>query len=173
MSDVCPNCGSEDLDFLRGYEIKRLWCTDCGSLWWQGSNSGDLYVPNRSLPAEVLELPDADGQWWYYPKDGEPAVFNVKFLDSAPAQPVFCMSHNPCLKGQYVRCIPPIVKPPVRDADDEDWRDRVNHYVCESAKYSAATDSNLAKAVDALRFAVDLIAARLDRETKGAERDER
>lgn len=161
MSDVCPNCGSEDLDCIHGYEIKRLWCTDCGSLWWQGSNSGDLYVPRRSQPAEVLELPDADGQWWYYPKDGEPAVFNVKFLDSAPAQPVFCMSHNPCLKGRYVRCIPPIVKPPVRDADAE-YLQYFLYRLCKGSTTPTGWEERFRQ-----------IITRLERETKGAERDER
>lgn len=157
--ETCPNCGSGDYQNLQS---QRRACDECGTRWWVDMDFPPM-IPRRSQPAEMLELPDSEGQWWYYRDDCEPAVVAVRFLDSAPAQPVFCMTHNPCPRGQYVRAVAPLVKPPVRDADlDLDYIRSLVGVLSDASNLSV----NVPKAeLDRLRRIADRL------EAKGAKRE--
>ena len=134
----CPNCGNEELEVLVN---NGRWCIDCGTKWVMGSRAD---VPRRSQPAEVLELPNVH-DWWWYRKDNE---WNSWRVTNAGPQ-----SHYG--KGQYVRAVPPLVKPTPPDADAEWLRNWIE------ANPSAFNVAQL----NTLRHIADRL------EAKGAERE--
>lgn len=151
---TCPTCDSNCNEFCGSMVQQR--CSDCGS-WWSPNTGEVLFVPERSKPVEVLDLPDLDGGWWHLEYYGKWKVRDIEFHAGKPFfSDVQVRPRLWCLPGRYVRCIPPIVPPPVRDADEVYWK-----------SLNAAVD-DLAATVAALS---SRIADHLEHETKGAERE--
>lgn len=104
MSDKCPNCGSGETH-QETHTLER-WCLECGTLYY-GDGSKTQHVPTRSRPAEVKELPDAEGWWWTYD-----AKLQNWFLIEVDDASVW-------RKDRYVRAVPPIIAPAKPDPDPD------------------------------------------------------
>lgn len=159
MSSNCPNCGSGETEKP---DEQPHRCVECGTQWWLNNSSKPImvWVPTRSRPAEVLELPDAEGCWWTV----ERKMYIEVFLDggkrpySFSRQGVRCY----CPTGRYVRCVLPVIAPakpePDPDPDAELLRTMGDvNYVHDSVTHRAL-----------YRIAADL--ERLRREAKEAGR---
>lgn len=105
MSDKCPNCGSGE--WIWHANLSQHRCSYCGAWWYKAECT---FVPTRSRPDEVLELPDVDDYWWYRKRPTDDWITGR-----------FGPSSNRGL-GQYVRAVPPIVAPAKPEPDpDAEW----------------------------------------------------
>lgn len=115
MSDKCPNCGSGSLQrtsLLAGY---RMLCRSCGSILSR-DRKATVFVPTRSRPAEVLELPDGGGCWF---TPGHPRGVEIFSWQGKPFMYTADGCRHYCEKGQWSRAVPPIIAPAKPDPDPD------------------------------------------------------
>lgn len=157
----CPNCGSNCTEFCGSMVQQR--CSDCGT-WWSPNTGEVLFVPERSRPVEVLELPNDEGDW----RDGESKVI-VSYRQWHDVKKCYewivvcghregradglnrALNFAEVPRGQYVRCVTPLVKPQAKDPDAEWIRNTLVHHYSYS---------------DGARKMLRRIAARLESEGK-------
>ena len=114
----CPHCKCEMMPWAH---VRIRACVECGALW--ESENDVLFVPRRTRPAVPVELPDAEGWWWFWSlPDDEWRCARVFYHGERQVSYVFAFSNSGavCQPGRYVRAEPPIVASPPEPSPKED-----------------------------------------------------
>lgn len=124
----CPNCGSGDMfDLYKSSGCSVATCQECGTIDW-GRNGSEPSVPRRSQPAEIMELPTCEGLWLYRRPDVEADDLRLVRVYPWKGGDQLAWGGELCVRGQYVKFVPPILPPPKRDADVEDLQSWISTF---------------------------------------------